>query len=146
MGMVYAEITIKNATDAVCARRGQVQEADIRMATVEAIADTGAATLVINEELCKKLGLEVKGTREATLADGEKKVVKIVEPVEVHWKNRSMVCQPLVASNTGKILLGAIPLEDMDLMVDPVEQELTGKHGEEIVSILCLMQKKPLRP
>jgi hypothetical protein len=40
----------------------------------------------------------------------------------------------LVVSGDGKILLGAIPLEDMDLMVDPVRQELTGAHGDEPIT------------
>ena len=136
MGMVFAEITLKNATDVGNVQRGHVSEDEIRTATVQAIVDTGASTLVINEDLCKELGLQAKGKRPATLADGEVRMLKIVEPVEVHWKNRTMVCQPLVSSQSGKILLGAIPLEDMDLMVDPVQQEVIGRHGEEQLVML----------
>ena len=137
MGMVMTEITLKNATDVGGVQRGYVSEEEIRTATVQAIVDTGAITLVINEEVCQKLGLREKGERAVKLADGKEKIVKIAEPVEVHWKNRDMVCQPLVASESGKILLGAVPLEEMDLMVDPVQQQLIGRHGDEVVSILC---------
>jgi clan AA aspartic protease len=136
MGIVHAEITLKNAVDAGNCRRGSIKEQDVRQATVRAMVDTGAGTLVINEKLRLQLGLEVQGTRQATFANDAKEMVKIVEPVEVHWKNRKMTCEPLVVGGEGKILLGAIPLEDMDLMVDPVRLELTGAHGDEVVSIL----------
>ena len=136
MGIVHAEITIKNVADLVKANSGIVNEHEIRQNTIKALVDTGAGTLVINEELCQKLGLEIRGTRQATLANNSKTMVKIAAPVEVHWKNRSMTCQPLVMEGSGENLLGSIPLEDMDLMVDPVRQELTGAHGDEIVSLL----------
>ena len=137
MGMVMTEITLKNTTDVGDVQRGYVREDEIRTATVQAIVDTGAITLVINEDLCQKLGLQTKGDREVKLADGKAKIAKIAEPVEVHWKNRDMVCRPLVISQSGNILLGAVPLEDMDLMVDPVQQQLIGRHGDEAVSIVC---------
>ena len=56
--------------------------------------------------------------------------------MEVNWKDRSMVCQPLVIPGKGEVLLGAIPLEDMDLIVDPARQVLTGAHGDEILCML----------
>jgi len=136
MGTVYAEITLKNADDIAYIKKGFVNKHEIRQSTIMALVDTGAGTLVINEELCQKLGLDVLGTRQAALANNSKTTVKIASPVEVHWKNRSMTCQPLVMEGSGENLLGSIPLEDMDLMVDPVRQELTGAHGDEIVSLL----------
>lgn len=133
MGIVQAEITLKNVFDLARAEDGSIPEQDIRTTTITAVVDTGASTLVINEELCRKLGLAVKETREVSLADSKKTTVKVVDPVEVHWKNRHMMCQPLVASDSGKILLGAIPLEAMDLIVDPLHQELIGAHGDKEV-------------
>ena len=100
------------------------------------LVDTGAATLVINEELCHQLGLRVQKERPVRLANNKKQTVKIAESVEVHWKNRYMVCQPWVVPSTPNILLGAIPLEDMDLIVDPSKQELIGAHGDEAVGLL----------
>jgi clan AA aspartic protease len=137
MGFVHAEITLKNAGDEIIAQRGLLKDTEIRQTTVTAMVDTGAITLVINEKLRLQLGLEIQGERRATLADNTKTTVKIADPVRVCWKNRSMICAPLVASGDGKILLGSIPLENMDLMVDPVRQELTGVHGDEVISILC---------
>ena len=136
MGIVHAEITLKNVKDAFKAKDGLIKDEEIRQATVQAIVDTVAGTLVINEKLCQQLGLEVRGTKQATLADDRREIVKIVDPVEVHWKNREMICQPRVISSDGEVLLGAIPLEDMDLIVDPARQVLTGAHGDEIVVML----------
>ena len=133
MGMVYAEITLKNAIDVGNCGRGIIGEQEIRETTVQAIVDTGAATLVISEELCRQLGLELVGTSPARQADNKKVTVYVAEPVEVHWKNRVMTCQPWVFSDSGEVLLGAIPLEDLDLIVDPTQQVLVGAHGDEKV-------------
>ena len=135
MGIVHEEITLKNAIDVGNFRRNTIKEPEIRQAVVQAVVDTGAMTLVINEQLRQQLGLGVVGSREATLANNVKETVKIAEAVEVHWKNRSMTCQPWVV-NSGRILLGAIPLENMDLIVDPSAQKLVGAHGEKEVGYL----------
>jgi clan AA aspartic protease len=135
MGLVHAEITLKNIRDKIKAEEGYIKEPEIRQTTVQAVVDTGAMTLVINEQLRQQLGLGIVGAKQATLADNTKRTVKIAEPVEVHWKNRSMTCQPWVVG-AGRILLGAIPLENMDLMVDPAGQELIGAHGDEEVGLL----------
>jgi hypothetical protein len=135
MGIVHAEITLKNALDVADVRRGFIKEAEIRQTTIQTVVDTGAMNLVINEELRLQLGLEIVGSRVATLANNVKETVKVAETVEVHWKNRSMVIQPWVIGS-GRILLGVIPLEHMDLIVDPNRQELVGAHGDEEVGLL----------
>jgi len=135
MGLVQEEITLKNVRDKMKAEEGYIKEFEIRQTTVQAVVDTGAMNLVINEQLRQELGLGVVGEREATLADNTKRTVKIAEPVEIRWKNRFMICQPWVVS-AGRILLGVIPLEYMDLMVDPNHQKLVGIHGEKEVGIL----------
>lgn len=136
MGIVRTDITLKNVRDIIKAEEGFMDAQEIRQTTVEAMVDTGSGTLVINEALRCQLGLEIKGERRATFGNDTREMVKIAGPVEVHWKNRSMTCQPLVVSSEGEVLLGAIPLEDMDLIVDPVRQILTGAHGDEIVTMV----------
>jgi hypothetical protein len=77
---------------------------------------------------------------EATLADGASAVYKVTEPVKICWENRDTACRALVIPGANKILLGAIPLEDMDLIIDPkpnsAKQKLTGAHGDEVVSLV----------
>jgi clan AA aspartic protease len=138
MGTVYATITIKNDVDFWKAKLGHMEEQKIRQVTIEVMVDTGAPTLVINEKLRRQLGLEIVGERPATFANGVTEMVKRAGPVQIYWKNRDMISHPLVVSDGREILLGVIPLEEMDLMVDPVRQELTGAHGDEIVTmIMC---------
>jgi clan AA aspartic protease len=136
MGTVYAEITLKNVGDEACVQRGLIPEHEVRTATVTAMVDTGSGTLVINEALRQKLGLNVQGLRRATLANGGKDYYRVTEPVKIQWKNRDTFCRAVVLPDADEVLLGVIPLEDMDLIVDPVKQELTGAHGEEALAML----------
>jgi clan AA aspartic protease len=133
MGTVYEGITLKNALDVGNVRRGLLKASEVRQTAVQVVVDTGAETLIINEEVQKQLGLQVIGLREVSVADGEVKLCKRAEPVEVIWKDRDMVCQPWVLSGAPEVLLGAIPLEEMDLIVDPKRQQLIGAHGDQPV-------------
>jgi len=135
MRIVKTEITLKNAIDVGAYMRGIIKELEIHQTVVQAVVDTGAMTLVIDDQLRQQLGLRTVGTKQATLANNAKETVQIAEPVEIHWKNRSMICRPWVV-NSGKVLLGAIPLEDMDLIVDPAGEKVVGAHGEEEVGLL----------
>jgi clan AA aspartic protease len=136
MGTVYAEITLKNAADVANVEGGFIKEQDVRKMTVEALVDTGAGTLIINEDICQKLGLKIRGLRNATLANDVTEICKVTQPVEIHWKDRDTTCPALVVSNSGEVLLGAIPLEDMDLIVNPARRELTGAHGDNVVCLV----------
>ena len=132
MGMVHAEITLKNALDEGKARTGLIKADDIRTATVTAVVDTGSMNLVITEELRQKLGLEVKGKKTARVANGQRVTCQMTEAVEVHWKNRDTVLSAMIIPGAETVLLGALALEGMDLMVNPATQELVGVHGDEI--------------
>ena len=131
MGTVYAEITLKNARDVGNALAGIVTDNKVREAAVQAVVDTGAMSLIINEELRDRLGLTIAGRRQASLANGAKQFYQVTEPVDILWKDRAASCRALVVPGAGAVLLGVIQLEDLDLMVDPVRQELKGAHGDE---------------
>jgi len=63
------------------------------------------------------LKLEEIDRKEVTLADGSKQLVPYVGPVELRFKNRVGFTGALVMGD--QVLLGAIPMEDMDLVVIP---------------------------
>ena len=136
MGQVFTDITLKNAGDVTLTEHGYKQEQEIRQTTVSILVDTGAGTLVITEALQQELGLRARREKTVRMANNDSVNVKEADPVEVHWENRSMVCCPWVIPGAGKALLGLIPLEDMDLMVDPNGQKVVGAHGNEAVGIL----------
>jgi len=130
MSTVRAEITLKNAGDVADAERGYITDVQVRTLTVDALVDTGAWTLVINEDTCQKLGLVLKGPEPGVLADGSNIVCQITDGVEVHWKNRQTVCPALVVPGADDVLFGALPMEGMDLIVHPRKEEVVGAHGD----------------
>ena len=130
MGSVLAEITLRNGADIIRARDGHIPEQNIRSLDVTALVDTGAMTLVIGEEMRKKLGLDLIGTRTVTLAGGSKASCGVTEPVQICWKDRTSLTSPWVMPDEEDTLLGVIPLEEMDLIVDPIKQVLIGAHGD----------------
>jgi clan AA aspartic protease len=132
MGEVRAEITLVNIRDQNVADGGYMPQDQVRRLRVNAVVDTGAMTLVINEETREKLGLRVEETGETTLAGGGKVQSRITEYVEVRWKNRKSSCQAVVLPDEEDILLGTLPLEEMDLMVHPLENEVIGAHGDKV--------------
>jgi len=130
MGTVHAEITIKNAADVVNVKRGLIREEEVRSIVVTAVVDTGAASLVISEKQRQILGLGIVEERKARVADGRWVFCQLTEAVEVSWKDRQASCNAMVIPSAEAVLLGAIPLEWMDLIVNPGKQELVGAHGD----------------
>lgn len=106
MGLVYTMITLKNP-----------KIAGSNSLEVEALADTGAVHLCIPEHVKIQLGLEEQDRKEVTIADGSKRLVPYVGPIEIRFKNRVGYTGALVMGD--QVLLGAIPMEDMDLIVRP---------------------------
>ena len=130
MGLVYAEITLRNAGDLTLTKREIIKEPEIRQATITAMVDTGAATLIINEAVREQLGLMLEDTFGARLADGSVQRYPYTEAVQVQWKDRKVIIQPVLIPNAPDVLLGAIPLEALDLIINPLKEELIGAHGD----------------
>ena len=84
---------------------------------VEALADTGALHLCIPEHVRVRLRLDAITEKEVTLADGSVLQVPYVGPIEIRFKNRVGFAGALVMGD--QVLVGAIPMEDMDLVVVP---------------------------
>ena len=112
MGLVYAEIEI-----------GNPRESNLVTITVKSLVDTGALMLCIPEHIQIQLNLEEVEKREITTADGKKHLVSYVGPVQLKFQNRSCFVGALVLGN--EVLLGAVPMEDMDLVVSPANRTVT---------------------
>jgi predicted aspartyl protease len=130
---VHTTITLKNGSDVLKVRKGIIKESEVRQVTLDAVVDTGAWCLVINEETRAKLGIEVRGKDTVNLADGGWTECSIVGPVETWWKDRCYFHDALMLPDAKEVLLGAIPLEAMDLIADPRQGKLVGAHGDQIV-------------
>ena len=104
MGLVNAKILLKNPKNS-------------NETKVICLVDTGAIHLCIPEDIKLKLDLKEIEQKEVILADGSKKLVSYVGPIEIHFKNRIGFTGALVLGD--QVLLGAIPMEDMDLVIIP---------------------------
>ncbi|MGO9111333.1 MAG: clan AA aspartic protease [Thermoguttaceae bacterium] len=112
MGIITAEIELSNPTRPALAPL-----------VVQALVDTGAMTICIPEHVAVQLHLEQIETRAVTTADERSHVVPYVGPVRIKFQNRSCFTGALVIGDT--VLLGAVPMEDMDLVVSPARQTIT---------------------
>jgi len=124
MRLVYAEVELVNADDLALNRRGFLADDAIRKISGEALVDSGAYELVISETIKNQLNLAVLERRIAKLADDSERAVEMVGPVEVRFENRSTIVRAMVLPGTTEILLGAIPLEGLDVVVDLRHQRL----------------------
>lgn len=124
MGLVYAELDLLNGGDVYLQRTKQISDEDVRKLRVTSLVDSGAYMLVINENIKNQLGLPTIEKQRATLADESTIEVEIVGPVEVRFENRRTSVDAMVFPNDTEVLLGAIPMEDMDVLVDPKQQKL----------------------
>lgn len=113
MGHVTAKIRLKNP-----------KQESLREMEVEALVDTGAITLVIPEHVALQLCVDLDECerRDVTIADGGKGKVPYVGPIKVFFDNRSSFGGALVMGD--QVLLGAIQMEDMDLVVLPAHRKL----------------------
>lgn len=89
---------------------------------VQALADTGAMHLCIPEHVALQLQLAEQEKREVTLADGPRRLMPYVGPIEVRFGNRRCFVGAMVMGD--EVLLGAIPMEDMDLVVRPMTHDV----------------------
>ena len=106
MGLVSAKIILKNPS-----------KLGLESIEVDALVDSGAVHLCIPEHIRIQLELDEIDKKEVTLANGSKKLIPYVGPIEIKFKNRVGFTGALVMGD--QPLLGAIPMEDMDLVIIP---------------------------
>jgi len=115
MGLVHADIQLRNPV-----------RPDLAPLQAGALVDSGANHLCIPAHTAAQLGLTGEDvathTREVTLADGSARTVPYVGPIQLRFKNRACFVGAMVLGD--QVLLGAIPLEDMDLVVIPATRQL----------------------
>jgi clan AA aspartic protease len=112
MGHVLAEIELSNP-----------RQPNLSSIKANALADTGALMLCIPEHIANQLQLETESLREVSVADGRSSNVPYVGPIKVSFGKRFCYVGALVLGD--EVLLGAIPMEDMDLIVNPSRREIT---------------------
>ena len=111
MGLIKAHIELANPRDR-----------DIKPLDVKCLVDTGALHLCVPEHVAIQLQLEELYKREVTTDDGKKHLVPYMGPVSIKFKNRGCFTGALVFGD--EVLLGTVPMEDMDVLISPAKQAL----------------------
>jgi clan AA aspartic protease len=111
MGLVFSKIQLRNPS-----------KSQLNPIEVEALADSGAVHLCMPEHIKIQLQLDEADRKEVTLADGSRQLVSYVGPLEIRFQNRVGFAGALVMGD--QVLLGAIPMEDMDLVIIPSSRAL----------------------
>lgn len=112
MGHVFANIELSNP-----------RQPDLTPMKVNALVDTGALMLCIPDHVALQLNLQTESMREVSVADGRNVNVPYVGPLKVTFGKRFCYVGALVLGD--EVLLGAVPMEDMDLVINPSRRELT---------------------
>jgi clan AA aspartic protease len=108
MGVIHTTVQMTNP-----------RKPELRPVDVEVLVDTGAVHFCIPEHIALQLELEEFDKREVTVADGRRRIVSYVGPISVAFENRKCLTGAMVLGD--KALLGAIPMEDMDLVFHPAQ-------------------------
>ena len=122
--MVYADIELINSSDMEMARRHIIGTDEIKRMQLNMLVDSGAYMMAINETIQSQLELPFVEKRKVQVADSRVIEYEVVGPVFVKFKNRTAVCNAFVLPGDSEPLLGAIPMEEMDVLIHPQRQEL----------------------
>ena len=112
VGLIHTVIALKNP-----------RQPELHPVETSALVDTGAIHLCIPEHVALQLRLDQAYEREVTTADGSRRLCPYVGPVEVRFGDRTCFTGALVLGD--EVLLGAVPMEDMDLVVSPAMRTVT---------------------
>jgi predicted aspartyl protease len=135
MGRFSVEVELANNDDMAQARRGAIQPNQIRRLRVRGVVDSGAVRLVIPESVVRQLGLETSGKAKVRYADGHTAERSIANNVHLAYGGRDGVFNAIVEPARESILIGAIVLEDLDLLVDCAKnQRLVPRDPKQIIS------------
>lgn len=122
MGEVRVTVKLINATDEALARRGKIEEDEIRVYEADAMVDTGAVQTVIPYDVMTALGLQSPRQRGVEYADGRTEIVPVTEAIVVQINNRATNDEALVLGD--EVLIGQTILEKLDLHVDCANQKV----------------------
>ncbi len=125
MGLIYADISLENPRDT-----------GLKPLAIKALVDTEAITLCIPEHVAVQLQLQEVEQREVSTVDGRRQAVPYVGSIWIKYENRSCFTGALVLGDT--VLPGAVPLEDMDLVINSRCQTVTvNPESPNIPSVLA---------
>jgi len=133
MGRVLTEATIESLKDLWAAEIGARPPGDVRRITVpDALVDTGATLLSLPTRLIRQLGLRKTGSKRVTSSVGLTQA-DLYEAVRLTIQGRTCTMDVIEVPDNVPVLIGQIPLEHLDLVIDTRSRTLIGNpaHGGE---------------
>ena len=124
MGSVMTKIKLTNPHDRNKVVEGLLAPAAVRSVEIEALADTGATTMVVPQEVAEALGMPFQPSRPVRLAAGRTFDSPWIAGVWIEILGREMTCDAFIVPRGVGALIGQIPLEGLDLVVDPRSREV----------------------
>lgn len=140
MGKVMTRIRLTNSADLENRDAGVLAPDQVRTLELEALVDTGATTLAIPQDVADALGLVERRKRRVRLADGTIAEFPVVLNLVVEILGRDTVCEAFVLPAGTTALLGQIPLEALDLIVDPSSREVRVNPASPDAPLLDLLR------
>ncbi len=131
VGRISVEIEVANYEDLALVRRGLLTDHEVRRQKLQGIADSGAAKLVLPQAVVKQLGLRMGDKIQVRYADGRLGQRREAEGAYVELLGRHGTFTAIVEPKRTSALVGAIVLEDLDLLVDCQRQRVVPRdpHG-----------------
>jgi predicted aspartyl protease len=134
MGRVTAEIELTNYQDAILAENGVLAPEKVRRGKISGIVDTGAARLVLPKTIADELGFVVDGETSVRYADQRTAKRTIVRDIRLELCHRHGVFNAIVEPDRKDALIGAIVMEDLDLIVDCTRNEIRPRDPDKIIT------------
>jgi predicted aspartyl protease len=134
MGRLTVEVELANNEDVLKAEAGTLAVDQVRRVRVPGIVDTGAARLVLPQSVVVQLGLPPRGEATVRYADQRTATRPIVRNVWLRLQGREGLFSAIVEPDRADALIGAIVLEELDLIVDCITQTLHPRDPDRIIS------------
>ncbi|MBF0236295.1 MAG: clan AA aspartic protease [SAR324 cluster bacterium] len=128
MGKLIVKAKLTNAGDVAVAERGFISKEQIRSVEINGLIDTGAVLVSLPENIVNELGLPVVDHRPVKYANGKVESRPIAGGLLIEIQGRTAETRCIVNTSTDVVLIGQIPLEEMDWMVHPAGQCLVSGH------------------
>lgn len=134
MGRIVVEIALANQEDVILSNAGMLAHEKIRRTTISGVIDTRAMRLVLPQQVVKELGLRVSGETAVRYVDQRATKRKVVPYVQLQLLGRESVFSAIVEPRRKDALIGAIVMEELDLIVDCNRQRIAPRFADGIMS------------
>lgn len=134
VGRFSVDVVLTNQDDLVRAKDGRISAGQVRRVTIRALVDSGATRLVIPASVADQLGLEISGTVKVRYADGRTAERTIARGIQLAYAGRDGTFNAIVEPGRDSAIIGAIVMEDLDLIVDCITQRLVPRDPKQIIA------------